>query len=104
MAQSGNADLDVAAGARIKSLLPAVAAGQPVVFEQLNTAIEGLSWKDSVRVSTQGNINLASPGATIDGITMALNDRFLAPFQTTGTEIGIYVWNGPTTPAARSFD
>ena len=57
----------------------------PATVAQLNAAVEGVAWKDSSRVSTQGNLNLASPGATIDGITMAANDRVLVRAQTSGT-------------------
>lgn len=70
----------------------------------VDSAVEGLAWKDSTRVSTQGNLNLAAPGATIDGITMASGDRFLARSQTTAAENGIYIWNGAATPATRSAD
>lgn len=66
--------------------------------------VEGLAWKDNVRVSTQGNIDLAAPGATIDGITMVVNDRFLVRSQTADDENGIYIWNGAATPATRSPD
>ncbi len=99
-----NADQDYSSGARITALPAAIAAGQPVIFEQLNAAVAGLAPKDSVRVSTQGNINLAAPGAAVDGITMALNDRFVARFQTAGAENGGYVWNGAGVPAVRSYD
>lgn len=70
----------------------------------VDSAVEGLNWKDSVRVRTTGNINLASPGATIDGITMAANDRFLADQQTTASQNGIYVWNGAAVAATRALD
>ncbi|WP_433357822.1 hypothetical protein ACQP25_44485 (plasmid) [Microtetraspora malaysiensis] len=60
--------------------------------------------KDPVRVAAQTNVNLASPGATIDGITMAAGNRFLAPAQTTGTQNGVYVWNGATAAATRATD
>lgn len=90
--------------ARITNLPSAVAAGQPVTFEQLNAAIEGVAWKDSVRVRATSNINLASPGATIDGITMATNDRVLLSGQTTTSQNGIYIWNGAATPMTRSLD
>jgi hypothetical protein len=66
--------------------------------------VEGLAWKDSVRVASSANINLAAPGATIDGITMAANDRFLAKDQTTASQNGIYIWNGAATPATRAPD
>lgn len=96
--------LDFGNSRRITGLPSAVSNGQPVIFEQLNAAVEGLAWKDSARVATQANINLASPGATIDGVTMAANDRFLARSQTTGSENGLYIWNGASTPATRSLD
>lgn len=71
---------------------------------QLNAGMEGLAWKDSCRVSTQANITIASPGATIDGITMVTNDRVLVRAQTTGAENGIYIWNGAAIPMTRSLD
>lgn len=70
----------------------------------VDSAVEGLAWKDSVRVASTANINLAAPGASIDGITMAANDRFLAKDQSTGSQNGIYIWNGAATPATRAPD
>lgn len=90
--------------AKITGLPASTTTGEPVVHEQLQAAVEGLSWKDSARVSTQGNINLSAPGATIDGITMAANDRVLVRSQTTTAENGIYIFNGAATPATRSLD
>jgi hypothetical protein len=66
--------------------------------------VEGIAWKDSVRVASQTNVNLASPGATIDAITMVSGDRVLVKAQTTAAENGIYVWNGAATPMTRSLD
>lgn len=70
----------------------------------VDSAIEGLAWKDSCRVATQANLNLASPGATIDGVTMASSDRVLVRAQTAGAENGIYVWNGASTAMTRALD
>ena len=70
----------------------------------VDSAVEGIAWKDSCRVSTQSNLTLASPGATIDGITMVANDRVLVRNQTTGSQNGIYIWNGAATPMTRSLD
>lgn len=69
-----------------------------------SSVINGYDWKESVLVAAQGNINLASPGATIDGETMTVGDRFLAPAQTAGAENGIYVWNGAAVAATRAPD
>jgi hypothetical protein len=104
MGTAVHTDLDFTGGAKLTGLPQSAANGQAVVHEQLQAAIEGVAWKDSVRVSTQGNLNLASPGATIDGITMAANDRFLARSQTTQSQNGIYIWNGAATPATRAAD
>lgn len=89
---------------RILNLPDAASAQEPATYAQLNAAIEGLAQKDSVRVSTQSNINLSAPGSTIDGITMASGDRFLARAQTTVPQNGIYVWNGAAVAATRSAD
>lgn len=55
-----------------------------------------------VRVALSDNINLASPGATLDGITMSVDEEFLAPNQSTPAQDGIYVFKGAATPAVRS--
>jgi hypothetical protein len=91
-------------GSKITGLPNSTATGEAVTHDQLASAIEGLSWKDSVRVASTANINLASPGASIDGITMVANDRFLAKDQTTASANGIYIWNGAATPATRAAD
>ncbi len=97
-------DLDFKGVNRPFNVPPSVAAGQPVVHEQLAAAIEGTNWKDSVRVATAANVNLAAPGANVDGVAMAAADRILLMGQTAPAENGIYVWNGAATPATRALD
>ena len=104
MARSIRTDFDFGSASRIINLPNATASGHPVTFDQLNQAIEGLSWKDSVRVASTVNITLTAPGATIDGVTMASNDRFLVKDQSTASQNGIYVWNGAASPATRALD
>ena len=70
----------------------------------IDSAIEGTAWKDACVVGTQGNLNLASPGTSIDGITMAQGDRVLVKAQTAGEENGIYVYDTDTTAMVRSDD
>jgi hypothetical protein len=70
----------------------------------VDSLVEGLAWKDSCRVATQSNTNLSSPGSTIDGITMASQDRVLVRSQSTASENGIYVWNGSAVAMTRSLD
>lgn len=97
-------DLDMQSVNRILNVPAAVAAGQPVTFEQLQSLLEGLAFKDNVRVATQANLNLASPGANIDGVAMVANDRVLVRNQTVATENGIYLWTGAASAMVRAAD
>ena len=54
-----------------------------------------------VRTASRVNVNLAAVPSTINGVTMANNDRVLLAGQTDPIENGIYVWNtGPTLTRA----
>lgn len=86
---------------RITGLPQAIANGQPVTFEQFNAGIEGIKWKNC-RVSTQANLNLASPGGSISGITMEAGNPVLVRANTIGTENGHYIWNGAAVPMTRA--
>ena len=99
-----HANLDFTSGAKIVNLPDATAAQDAVTLAQLNAAVEGLNWKDSVRAASTANINLSSPGSTIDGVTMSTGDRFLAKDQSTGSQNGIYIWNGASSTATRALD
>ncbi len=62
-------------------------------------------YKNSVRVASDlVNITVASPGASIDSIALSNGDRVLLKDQSTGSENGIYVWNGAATPMTRARD
>ncbi|MGZ8181455.1 MAG: hypothetical protein ACXWT1_05820 [Methylobacter sp.] len=96
--------LDFGGTSRIINLPDGTNPQDPATVAQLNAVIEGIAWKDSVRVSTQGNVNLSAPGATIDGITMISGDRVLVRLQTVAAENGIYIWNGDAVAMTRSLD
>lgn len=104
MARSIYVDLDFQSVSRLLNLPDATTAQEPATLAQLQAYVEGLNWKDSVRVKTQGNIDLSAPGATIDGISMSSGERFLAATQSTSSQNGIYVWTGAATPATRALD
>jgi hypothetical protein len=97
-------DIDLQSTSKVINVPSPTAAGDAVPKSYVDSAVEGLSWKDSARVGTQSSINISSPGATIDGITMASQDRVLVRNQSTQTQNGIYVWNGASTPLTRSLD
>lgn len=97
-------DFDFQSVSKVTNLPSPSASGDAVPKSYVDSLVEGLAWKDSCRVATQSNINLSSPGATIDGVTMASQDRVLVRAQTTQSANGIYVWNGAATPMTRSLD
>ena len=97
-------DFDFQSAAKPINLPSPSASGDAVPKSYVDSLVEGLAWKDSCRVSTQANLNLSSPGATIDGITMASQDRVLVRVQGTASENGIYVWNGSAGAMTRSLD
>ena len=97
-------DLIFSGGAKISGLPQAANSGEPVTLDQLNALVEGLAFKDDVVAASTANISLASPGATIDGVTMSAGQRFLAKDQTTASANGVYIWNGAATTATRAAD
>lgn len=77
-----------------------------VTKQQLDAAVRGLSWKTAVKVATTTNGALATAYAnaqTIDGVTLATNDRILIKNQTAQTENGIYTVNASGAPT-RALD
>jgi len=99
-----NAKLDFGGARRITNLAAGAASGEPVTYEQLNAALEAISWKDNCRVATTGNINLSAPGTTIDGVTMTAGDRVLVKSQTSVPANGIYIWNASGSAMTRALD
>lgn len=93
---------------KLTNLTDGVSAQDAVSLQQvtnlLSAAVNGQDWKSSARVASSSNVNIASPGTTVDGVTMATNDRVLLAGQTTASQNGIYVWNGSAVPMTRSTD
>ena len=56
------------------------------------------------RVATTGPFSLGAPGATFDGVTMALGDRILNKDTTPASANGIWIWNGASVPVSRATD
>jgi hypothetical protein len=104
MARQVLVDLDFDSVARILNLLPASTGAEPVTLDQPNAAIEGLNWKDEVRVASTANLTLTGPGASIDGVSLASGDRVLVKDQSDATENGVYVFTGSGTAMTRATD
>jgi hypothetical protein len=104
MAKPVHSNLDLLGVSRLINLPEPASAQEPATKAYVDSAVEGLAFKDSVRVATSSNVNLASPGASVDGVSLAALDRFLVRAQTAPAENGIYLWNGAAIPATRSPD
>lgn len=102
-------DFDFGGVTRILDLPDPTDGQEPATKAYVDTKLDGLAWKDNARFKTTANINLSSPGSTIDGGTPAMSDRVLVGSQSDLTENGLYFWNGASsamtrTPDADTFD
>ena len=104
MARKFFADADFQGVSKVINLPSPTAAGDAANKGYVDSAIEGLAQKDNVRVKSTGNVNIAAPGASMNGVTLASQDRVLLGDQTLPAENGIYVWNGASTPMTRALD
>lgn len=104
MAKQVFSDLDFNSSARIVNLPDPTLSQHPATKAYVDSAVEGLAWKDSVRVASVANITLSGPGATIDGVTMVANDRVLVKDQSTQSQNGLYIWNGAAVSMTRAAD
>jgi hypothetical protein len=80
-------------------------ATQQAVKGYVDNSVQGLSWKQAVRVATTANGTLASAfenGDTVDGVTIATGDRILIKDQSTASENGIYTVNASGAPTRAS--
>lgn len=69
-------------------------------------AKKGIRLPVSPRVTVTTNINIFTPGSTLNGVTLAVNDLIRLTGQTKSAENGYYRWKGATTtllPAPQSF-
>lgn len=70
----------------------------------VDNVAQGLTWKEAARAASTGNVSLTTPGATLDGVTLATGDRLLLKNQTAGAENGIYVFDTAGTALVRTID
>jgi hypothetical protein len=60
--------------------------------------------KEPVRAASTANVTLASPGATMDGVTLSSGDRVLLKNQSTAAQNGPYTWSGAASLLVRTPD
>jgi Chaperone of endosialidase len=69
----------------------------------VDNLVQGLSWKNAVRVATTGNITLSGT-QIVDSVTLAAGDRILVKDQSTGSSNGLYVVASGAWARAVDFD
>lgn len=89
---------------KITSLADPSAATDAANKQYVDNVARGLAWKAPVRAASTTNINTTSPGATLDGVTLVVNDRVLLKDQTTSAQNGIWVWTGAAVSLTRASD
>ncbi|RIV20790.1 head decoration protein [Fibrisoma montanum] len=75
---------------KITGLADPTSAQEAATKNYVDAAIQGVKWKDAVRVATTGNITLSGT-QTIDGISVVAGDRVAVIAQSAGAQNGIYV-------------
>lgn len=76
---------------KITNLAEPTVATDAATKGYVDSAVNGTDWKQSVRCATTGNLAALSGLLTIDGITVAANDRVLVKDQITGLANGVYL-------------
>lgn len=90
---------------KLTNVAPGVSGTDAVNKNQLEAAITGLYWKQSVRAASLANIDLATGGElTIDGVILAAGQRVLVKDQTLPAENGIYVVSADAWTRATDMD
>lgn len=80
-------------------------ANTAFVQNAMGAAIQGLSVKAPARCVSISNVTISSPGAlVVDGVTLNSGDRVGLIGQTTGSENGLYVFNGSSSAMTRTTD
>lgn len=104
-----NLDAD---GFKVTGLAAGSGSGDSVEYSQfitaVNAAVYGLDLKADVYVACPANITISSPGSTLDGVTFNspadLGKRVALIAQSTGSQNGIYEWNGASSAMTRTAD
>ncbi|MBV9805218.1 MAG: hypothetical protein JO130_18615 [Solirubrobacterales bacterium] len=97
-------NLDFSAGGRAINLPAPSNPGDAVTKAYADAISAGLQVKGAVVAQATANLSLSAPGATIGGVTMSSGERVLLTGQTTGSQNGIWVWNGASSALTRPAD
>jgi len=93
-----------ASTSRITGVVDPTGAQDAATKAYVDAVKVGLDFKDSVRVASTANLTISGPGAAIDGVTLSSGNRVLVKNQSTGSQNGIYVFNGAGSAMTRATD
>lgn len=92
-------------GQKITTLADPSASQDAATKNYVDNASRGQDWKASVRAASTATITVSNPGtSTMDGVTLVALDRVLLKNQSTGSENGIYIFNGSASAMTRAND
>ena len=77
-------------GYQINNIAPGTTGTDAINLNQLEAAIQGLTWKNAVTVATTANLTALSGTPTIDGVILSAGQLILVKNQTGGLGNGIY--------------
>lgn len=98
-------NLDLSLGSKIINSPAGTAAGDVVNKAQLDALSVGLEWKGEVIAATATPVTISNPGtSTFDGASLTAGNRLLLMGQVTGSQNGIWVFNGSSVALTRPAD
>lgn len=92
------------ASQKITTLADGSSANDAATYGQLLNLVNGKDYKDGVVAASTTNVSVSSPGATLDGVTLASNDRILLKDQSTPSQNGVWAFNGASSALTRPVD
>lgn len=107
MAKKVNEHLDFGNAAGIVNLRAPTSANDAARKADVDAIQSSLHFMEQpVAAVATANVNIASPGATFDGVAPVSGDteegRLLLTAQTTPSENGTWIWNGASSPLTRT--
>jgi len=87
---------------RIIGLLDPTGSQDAATKQYVDAIAAGDGNKGTARVASTANVTIASPGGVIDGVTLSAGELVLLKDQTTGSQNGLYVWNGAAVAMTRA--
>lgn len=104
MARKYYTDLDLLHTSKILNLPAPTDQNEVASKGYVDSLVNGLKWKQAVKVAADSNVDLSSPPETLDSITLEEDDRILLMGQTDSSENGIYLFTDVLNPLQRTAD